>query len=123
MPTANSVKNILASYDANAPLAEASTIPAPWYIDSRIAELEATAVFSRTWQMVGRLEQLERPGQFVTANVAGEPILVVRGNDGVLRAFTTCAATMRLRWLRSRAGRFQSCIVLIMVGIMDSMAP
>jgi choline monooxygenase len=87
MLTANSVKNILASYDANAPLAEASTIPAPWYVDSRIAELEATAVFSRTWQMVGRVEQVERPGQFVTAIVAGEPIVVVRGNDGVLRGF------------------------------------
>jgi choline monooxygenase len=87
MLTANSVKNILASYDANAPLAEASTIPAPWHVDSRIAELEATAVFSRTWQMVGRAEQVERPGQFVSAIVAGEPIVVVRGNDGVLRGF------------------------------------
>jgi choline monooxygenase len=87
MLTANSVKNILASYNADAPLAEASTIPAPWYVDSRVAKLEATAVFSRTWQMVGRVEQVERPGQFVTANVAGEPIVVVRGNDSVLRGF------------------------------------
>jgi choline monooxygenase len=81
------MEKILASYDANAPLAEASTIPAPWYVDSRIADLEAGAVFSKTWQMVGRVEQVERPGQFVTANVAGEPIVVVRGNDGVLRGF------------------------------------
>jgi choline monooxygenase len=87
MTAPNSMEKILASYDANAPLAEASTIPAPWYVDSRIAELEAGAVFSKTWQMVGRVEQVERPGQFVTANVAGEPIVVVRGNDGVLRGF------------------------------------
>jgi choline monooxygenase len=81
------VQNILATYDANAPLAEASTIPAPWYVDSRIAKLEARTVFSKTWQLVGRVEQVEAPGQFVTANVAGEPIVVVRGNDGVLRGF------------------------------------
>jgi choline monooxygenase len=87
MLTVNSVTNILASYDANAPLAEASTIPSPWYVDSRIADLETAAVFSKTWQMVGRVEQVEQPGQFVTANVAGEPIVVVRGNDGVLRGF------------------------------------
>jgi choline monooxygenase len=87
MLTANSLENILATYDADAPLAEASTIPAPWYVDSRIADLEATAVFNRTWQMVGRMEQVDRPGQFITANVAGEPIVVVRGNDGVLRGF------------------------------------
>ena len=40
-----SVKDILATYNASAPLAEASTIPAPWYVDSRIAKLEAMAVF------------------------------------------------------------------------------
>jgi len=83
----NKLHSILAAYDANAPLAEASTIPAPWYVDSRIAELEAGTIFSKTWQMVGRVEQVEAPGQFVTANVAGEPIVVVRGNDGVLRSF------------------------------------
>ena len=82
-----SVQEILASYNANEPLSEASTIPAPWYVDPRIAELEAQTVFSRTWQLVGRLDQVAKPGQFVTANVAGEPIVVVRGNDGVLRGF------------------------------------
>ena len=83
----NSLRTILASYDANAPLPEASTIPAPWYVDPRVAELERNAVFSKTWQMVGRVEQVEVRGQFFTANVAGEPIVVVRGNDDVLRGF------------------------------------
>lgn len=82
-----SIDDILASYNDKAPLSEASTIPAPWYVDPRIAELEANTVFSKTWQMVGRIEQVEKPGQFVTANIAGEPIVVVRGNDDVLRAF------------------------------------
>jgi len=82
-----SVQEILASYDDRAPLADASTIPAPWYVDARIAELERQTVFSRTWHMVGRVDQLEEPGQFVTAAVAGEPIVVVRGSDGALRAF------------------------------------
>ena len=81
------LQTVLVAYDANAPLAEASTIPAPWYVDPRIAELESKAVFGRTWQMVGRTEQVEKPGQFVTATVAGEPIVVVRGNDGMLRGF------------------------------------
>ncbi len=87
MITTASIKEILASYDDRAALADASTIPAPWYVDERIAELENKTVFSQTWQMVGRVEQVEKPGQFVTAVVAGEPIVVVRGNDGVLRGF------------------------------------
>ena len=83
----SSVAEILAVYDDQAPLSRAFTIPAPWYVDSRIAELENQAVFSRTWQVVGRAEQLAQPGQFVTAQVAGEPIVAVRGADGELRAF------------------------------------
>jgi choline monooxygenase len=82
-----SVPEILASYNDKAALPDASTIPAPWYVDSRIADLEAQSIFSKTWQMVGRVEQVEKPGQFVTASIAGEPIVVVRGNDGVLRGF------------------------------------
>jgi choline monooxygenase len=78
---------ILDTYNDKAPLSEASTIPAPWYVDPRIAELEAGTVFSRTWQLIGRIDQVEKPGQFVTAVVAGEPIVTVRGNDNVLRAF------------------------------------
>jgi choline monooxygenase len=87
MITRPSVQEILASYDDRAALADASTIPGPWYVDARIAELENKTVFSQTWQMVGRVDQVEKPGQFVTATVAGEPIVVVRGNDGVLRGF------------------------------------
>src|ERR1700746_1315058 len=82
-----SVEKILLSYDDRAPLAEASTIPAPWYVDPRIAELERLSVFSKTWQLVARIDQLHRPGEFVATSVAGEPIVVVRGNDGVLRGF------------------------------------
>jgi choline monooxygenase len=81
------VKEILASYNASAPLAEAYTIPAPWYTDARIAELERKNVFSRTWQAVGRTDQVEKPGEFHTASVAGEPVVVVRGSDNRLRAF------------------------------------
>src|SRR5437588_8902455 len=87
MITQQSVQEILSRYNDSAPLPEASTIPAPWYVDDRIAELEAKTVFSKSWQMVGRVEHVEKPGQFVSTMVAGEPIVVVRGNDGVLRAF------------------------------------
>jgi choline monooxygenase len=87
MATPFSLEQILSSYNEQSPLAEASTIPASWYIDPRIAELERLSVFSRTWQLVGRIDQLSQPGQFVRAQIAGEPLVVVRGNTGELRAF------------------------------------
>jgi choline monooxygenase len=82
-----SIEQILSSYDARAPLSRAATIPAAWYTDPRIAELERLSVFSKTWQLVARTDQVRSPGEFVRATVAGEPIVVVRGNDGVLRGF------------------------------------
>jgi choline monooxygenase len=81
------LKEILASYNAAATLQDAYTIPAPWYTDARIAQLELQNVFSRTWQSVGRTAQVEKPGQYVTSTIAGEPIVAVRGSDGKLRAF------------------------------------
>src|SRR5580658_6188069 len=82
-----SIEKILSSYDDRAPLSQASTIPAAWYVDPRIAELERLSVFSKTWQLVARTDQVKTPGQFVSTTVAAEPIVVVRGNDGALRAF------------------------------------
>jgi choline monooxygenase len=87
MITATPIGQVLSLYDDRAPLSEASTIPAPWYVDARIAELENQTVFSKTWQLIGRTDQVEKPGDFVTFTIAGEPIVAVRGTDGNLRAF------------------------------------
>jgi choline monooxygenase len=81
------VRTILNLYNPNNPLDHASTIPSPWYFDESIAALENAAVFGKTWQVVGRADQVQSPGQFLTADVAGEPIVVVRGDDSQLRAF------------------------------------
>jgi choline monooxygenase len=78
---------IIASYNPDAPLAEASTIPAPWYTDERVFELEKRAVFGRSWQFAARIDQLREPGDFVTTEIAGEPIVIVRGSDNVVRGF------------------------------------
>lgn len=82
-----SLHDILSLYDPSNPLERAWTIPAPWYQDPRIAELERQSVFGATWQAVGRADQVPEKGQFFTAEVAGEPLVAVRGQDGQLRAF------------------------------------
>ena len=89
-----SIEQILSSYDDRAPLSRGFTIPASWYADPRIAELERLNVFSKTWQLVARTDQVQNAGDFVSTRVAGEPIVVVRGSDGALRAFYNVAAIM-----------------------------
>lgn len=82
-----SLKEIVQRYNARAPLPHAYTIPALWYTDSRIRGLEKRAIFHRTWQMIGRTDQVSNPGEFFTADLDGEPLIIARGTDGVLRAF------------------------------------
>jgi phenylpropionate dioxygenase-like ring-hydroxylating dioxygenase large terminal subunit len=82
-----SVGDIVNLYNPHDPLEEAWTIPAPWYFDERIAALERASTFSTTWQVVGRAEQVRDNGQFFTAELAGEPLVVARGEDGQVRAF------------------------------------
>src|ERR1700736_5461491 len=83
----SSVQEILNLYNPENPLEKASTIPAPWYFDPRINALERSSVFAATWQPIGRLDQVKSNGSFFTAEVAGEPLVVVRSEDGELRAF------------------------------------
>jgi len=79
--------HILGDFDASLPLAEATTIPGSWYTDARVWDLEKRAVFGTAWQVVARAPQVASAGQYVTAQIGDEPIVVVRGSDGVLRAF------------------------------------
>jgi choline monooxygenase len=82
-----SVQSIVDMYRPSDPLDRAWTIPGPWYTDERLAKLEQTSVFAANWHFAGRVDQVAQPGQFLTTNIAGEPIVVVRGQDKVLRAF------------------------------------
>ena len=69
-------------------LEHASTLPSRFYSDAEILDLENRNVFARTWQLAGNAAQVREPGQFFTTVIAEEPVLVVRGSDGVLRAMS-----------------------------------
>jgi choline monooxygenase len=77
----------LLSFDLSLPLERARTIPASWYFDPEIDAAERERIFGRTWLAAARADQLTKAGSFVTAEIAGEPILVLRDSKGELRAF------------------------------------
>jgi choline monooxygenase len=62
------------------------SLPASWYTDPAILALEQERVFRRTWQYVGRTEQLAAVGDYVTGFAGDVPVVVVRGEQG-LKAF------------------------------------
>ena len=69
-------------------LARAATLPAPLYTDPAVLAVEKNRIFGASWQLVGRADQVSRPGDFFTARVADEEVLVVRGEDERLRALS-----------------------------------
>lgn len=83
----STLRNTLSAFASDLSLERARTIPARWYQDAELAALERRAVFGATWQFAGRTAQVAEPGYFFTTEIAGEPILVVRDDENILRAF------------------------------------
>ena len=81
------VHDILNLYNPHDPLDHAWTIPSPWYFDQAVAQLEHDNVFATTWLVVGRVDQVQKKGEYFTADIGGEPIVVARGEDNQLHAF------------------------------------
>lgn len=65
-------------------------MPARMYIDPVVLELERDRIFARTWQLVGRMEQLADTGSFITADIAGEPIVIVRDGSELRGYHNVC---------------------------------
>jgi phenylpropionate dioxygenase-like ring-hydroxylating dioxygenase large terminal subunit len=63
------------------------TIPWGWYTDPAVLELERTRIFRRSWQYVGRQDEVAGPGSFRAVMVADVPVVLVRDENGTLRAF------------------------------------
>jgi len=81
------LEQIVHAYQGATPLAQASTVPSAWYTDPRVFELEKKTVFTNSWHFAARADQLRKPGDYVTTEIAGEPIVLVVGTDRVLRGF------------------------------------
>lgn len=63
------------------------SLPAWLYYDPGFFELERRTLFRETWQLVCHVNDVPEPGDYVTLDLLGEKALVLRGEDGVVRAF------------------------------------
>jgi choline monooxygenase len=70
-----------------ADLEHASTLPSNFYVDPALLEDEKRRIFWRTWQIVGRTEQVANPGDYITLQLCGEPLLITRDTEKKLRGF------------------------------------
>jgi len=69
------------------PFRSATLLPGRAYHDPAIWDFEREQWFFRDWVCVGRAEEVPEPGAFVRRDFLGEDVLIVRGRDGLVRAF------------------------------------
>jgi Rieske 2Fe-2S family protein len=69
------------------PLERASTLPRWFYHDPSIYELEVERFLTRMWLCTGREEDVANPGDFLVRDIGNESVILVRGQDGRVRAF------------------------------------
>ncbi|QXZ08389.1 Rieske 2Fe-2S domain-containing protein [Comamonas sp. Y33R10-2] len=70
------------------PFEEARSMPPEVYTSSGFLQLEQQDVFGREWQCLGRASTFAKTGDYVTADINGQPVVVVRKADGSLSAMS-----------------------------------
>ena len=68
------------------PFNQAHAMPKAVYTSEEFAAQEVEQIFSKEWFCVGRATALANPGDYVTLELAGQPIMVIRDREGTLRA-------------------------------------
>ncbi|MBT5432776.1 MAG: aromatic ring-hydroxylating dioxygenase subunit alpha [Alphaproteobacteria bacterium] len=69
-----------------------TALPPEAYTSEELAALERKHLFQRGWIVVAHVSQLCSAGDYITYNLANHPIVVARGRDRVLRAFSNVCA-------------------------------
>ena len=91
------------------PLAEASHAPGALYASPEFYRLDVERLFMRDWLYAGRVEELARPGDYLTMRIAGEPIAIARNPAGELASLLQhVRAPGRARSPRAAATRARS---------------
>ncbi len=70
------------------PFEQARAMPPEVYTSKEFVEMELKHIFRKDWFCVGRADALANPGDYVTADLAGQPIVVLRDRDGTLSALS-----------------------------------
>ena len=68
--------------------APAQSLPPRCYTSPEFYALEVERIFHREWLCVGRVEQVSAPGDYFSIDLLGEPLVVVRDQEGRIRALS-----------------------------------
>lgn len=89
----------------------ARTLPREYYTSAVIFAREAQQIFAQRWLFVGREEQIPNPGDYFLADPAGESLIIVRGQDGHIRALYNVCRHRGTRMCTDAEGNFRGSIM------------
>src|SRR3569832_374845 len=86
----STTRDVLCLFPCDPNSERAATVPARVYNDPVYLELERERVFARTWQLVGRVDQVREHGQFFTCEVGEDSLVVLRDGDTLRGYHNVC---------------------------------
>ncbi|HVI06685.1 MAG TPA: aromatic ring-hydroxylating dioxygenase subunit alpha [Candidatus Binatia bacterium] len=78
------------TFDIDPLVSRAWTLPSKLYFDPAIYAAEKEKIFFNTWQVVGHRDQVKNVGDYFTAELAGEPLLIARSGSGLRAFYNVC---------------------------------
>ncbi|PYK08884.1 MAG: (2Fe-2S)-binding protein [Verrucomicrobia bacterium] len=88
----------------------AKTLPQRYFVSSAVFAEEQEKVFSRQWALVGHQSQLAKSGNYFTAEVAGESLIIVRDKRGEIHGFYNVCRHRGSRLIENRNGQLSAAI-------------
>ena len=101
------IEQLLHDLRANAerPFEEARAAPPGIYVSPEFLALEQEHLFAKEWICAGRADALASPGDYLTMQIADQPVVVLRDTDGALRAFSNVCLHRMSVLLEGRGNR------------------
>jgi carnitine monooxygenase subunit len=81
------------------------SLPAPYFYDESIFQRERLRIFLRSWHLIGHVNELRAPGDFVTYNILDQSVIVTRSKEGGIQAFHNVCQHRGNRLIEAPRGR------------------
>ena len=83
---------------------DAGAVSREVYVDRAVYDVEQERVFGRAWLYLAHESQVREPGDYVTTFMGEDPVIVVRGADGQVRAFLNACRHRGMKVCRAEEG-------------------
>lgn len=80
------------------------SLPGWIYRDQEFLDLELERIFRPSWQIVCHVNEIAEAGEYRTLDYLGESVVVIRGDDGAVRAFANVCRHRAMRLVEGPAG-------------------